>query len=221
MSVKIWARSTLAIALLAASGAVFAQSTPQSSDPSVDSIVNALKSNNNQNSDEATRALRPGAASMATTAPMSAPDASPSPAPAAAASASPKPRASVTRPHRPRVARSTDRASTSMTINFEFNSDQISGDSQRTMATLAEALASPQLSDRKFTVVGHTDAKGSGAYNLSLSERRAASVRAYLVEHGIDADRLTAEGKGESQLLNPRNPNSGVNRRVEIIATGR
>ncbi|MBS0231395.1 MAG: OmpA family protein [Proteobacteria bacterium] len=221
MSVKTWARSSLAIALLAASGAVFAQSAQQSNEPTVDSIVNALKSNNNQGSDEATRALRPGAASMATTAPMSAPDASPAPAPAAAASAAPKPKPSVTRPHRARVARSADRASTDMTINFEFNSDQIAGDSQQTMATLATALASPQLADRRFTVVGHTDAKGSASYNQALSDRRAEAVRAYLVAHGIAADRLTAEGKGESELVNPRNPDSAQNRRVEIIATGR
>lgn len=218
MSVKTWIRGTMAIALLASSGAVFAQSN-QGSEPTVDSIVNALKSNNNQTQDEQTRALRPGAASMATTAPAAAPDASPAPTPAAAPK--PKPKPNVSRPHRSAAAVSSDRASTSMTINFEFNSDRISGDSQRVMATLATALASSQLADRRFTVVGHTDAKGSEAYNMSLSERRAAAVRAYLVEHGIDADRLTSEGKGESQLLNPRNPNSGVNRRVEIVATGR
>lgn len=218
MSVKTWIRGTMAIALLASSGAVFAQSN-QGSEPTVDSIVNALKSNNNQTQDEQTRALRPGAASMATTAPAAAPDASPAPTPAAAPR--PKPRPNVSRPHRSGAAVSTDRASTSMTINFEFNSDRISEDSQRVMATLATALASSQLADRRFTVVGHTDAKGSDAYNMSLSERRAAAVRAYLVEHGIAADRLTSEGKGESQLLNPRNPNSGVNRRVEIVATGR
>lgn len=218
MSVKTWIRGTLAIALLASSGAVFAQST-QGNEPTVDSIVNALRSNNNQAQDDQTRALRPGAASMATTAPAAAPDAAP--APASAAAPKPKPKPTVSRPHRSNVAVSSNRASTSMTINFEFNSDRISGDSQHVMATLAEALASPQLADRRFAVVGHTDAKGSATYNMSLSERRAAAVRAYLVEHGIDASRLTAEGMGESQLLNPRNPNSGVNRRVEIVATGR
>ena len=189
MSVKTWARSSLAIALLAASGAVFAQSAQQSNEPTVDSIVNALKSNNNQNSDEATRALRPGAASMAT-----------APAPAPAAPAKP--------------------ASINMQINFEYNSAEIAGSSEKTMATLAKALASPQLEGRKFTVIGHTDASGSAAYNKALSDRRAAAVRRYLTENGVAASRLKAVGKGESQLLNNDDPDAAENRRVEIQATG-
>ena len=215
MKFRMLIRGVLAVAILAASGGAFAQSA----EPTVDSSVNALKSNDNQNSDEATRALRPGAASMATTAPSAAPDASPAPAPSVAAA--PRSRATASRPNRARVARSRSRASTDMTINFEFNSDQISASSQQTMATLATALASPQLEDRRFTVVGHTDAKGSAVYNRALSERRAEAVRAYLVAHGIAADRLVAEGKGESELINTRNPGSAQNRRVEIIATGR
>lgn len=216
MSVKTWVRSALAIAILATSGGVFAQST-QGGEPTVDSIVNALKSNNNPTETEQTRALRPGAASMATTAPSAAPDAAP--APAATAAAAPKPK--VTRPRRAHASSTADQGSVTMRINFEFNSDQISGDSQGSMATLAEALASPQLEDRRFTVVGHTDAKGSAVYNRALSERRAAAVRTYLIAHGIAADRLTAVGKGKSQLLNARDPYAAENRRVEIIATGR
>ena len=220
MSVKNWIRNALAIALLASSGAVFAQST-QAAEPTVDSIVNALKSNNQTQSDEQTRALRPGAASMATTASSAAPDAAPAPAAAPAAAASPRPKPRPNRTHRARIAQTADRASTDMSINFECDSARIAGDSARAMATLAEALASPQLADRRFTIVGHTDAKGPAAYNQALSARRADAVRAYLIDHGIAADRLSAQGKGKSQLLNPRNPNGAENRRVEIIATGR
>ena len=88
------------------------------------------------------------------------------------------------------------------------------------MATLAKALASPQLESRSFTVVGHTDAKGSAGYNKALSDRRAAAVRRYLVNNGVAASRLRAIGKGESQLLNANDPEAGENRRVEIQATG-
>ena len=50
-----------------------------------------------------------------------------------------------------------------------------------------------------ITVVGHADRFGSNAYNQSLSERRAAAVKTYLVGKGIDANRFTVEGKGETQ----------------------
>lgn len=111
-------------------------------------------------------------------------------------------------------------ASINMQINFDYNSAAISGSSERTMATLAKALASPQLEGRKFTVIGHTDAKGSATYNKSLSDRRAAAVRSYLMNNGVASSRLKAIGKGESQLLNNDDPNAAENRRVEIQATG-
>lgn len=111
-------------------------------------------------------------------------------------------------------------ASINMQINFEYNSAEIAGSSARTMATLAKALASPQLEGRRFTVIGHTDASGSAAYNKALSDRRAAAVRNYLIENGVASSRLKAAGKGESQLLNSDDPNAAENRRVEIQATG-
>ena len=111
-------------------------------------------------------------------------------------------------------------ASINMQINFEYNSAEIAGSSEKTMATLAKALASPQLEGRKFTVIGHTDASGSAAYNKALSDRRAAAVRRYLTENGVAASRLKAVGKGESQLLNNDDPDAAENRRVEIQATG-
>ncbi|QDA56274.1 OmpA family protein [Thermomonas aquatica] len=111
-------------------------------------------------------------------------------------------------------------ASINMQINFEYNSAEIAGSSEKTMATLAKALASPQLEGRKFTVIGHTDASGSAAYNKALSDRRAAAVRRYLMDNGVAAARLKAMGKGESQLLNSEDPDAAENRRVEIQATG-
>jgi len=158
--------------------------------PSVDSIIDSLKADTPAAGPGQTRALRPGAASMST---------APAPAPAPAKA---KP------------------ASINMHINFEYNSAEIAGSSARTMASLAQALSSPQLANRRFTVIGHTDASGSAAYNKSLSDRRAAAVRRYLTENGVAASRLKAMGKGESQLINNDDPNAAENRRVEILATG-
>ena len=118
------------------------------------------------------------------------------------------------------AAKPAKAASINMQINFDFNSDRISGSSEQTMANLAKALVSPQLENRSFTVIGHTDAKGSAGYNKALSDRRAAAVRRYLVEHGVATTRLRAVGKGESQLLNAEDPEGAENRRVEILATG-
>jgi outer membrane protein OmpA-like peptidoglycan-associated protein len=68
------------------------------------------------------------------------------------------------------------------------------------------------------TVEGHTDAIGSDAYNQGLSERRANAVRDVLVEqHGIDVNRVSAVGYGESRPVADNDSESGraINRRVE------
>ena len=70
----------------------------------------------------------------------------------------------------------------------------------------------------KFTVEGHTDSVGSEKLNQQLSEKRANSVRDFLIKEGIAADRLTAVGYGESRPIASNNTRAGrtQNRRVEI-----
>ena len=71
--------------------------------------------------------------------------------------------------------------------------------------------------DQKVVIEGHTDAVGTEQYNEELSQRRAQSVRSYLVAmHGIDGSRLQAVGLGEHNPLPGRNPLAGENRRVQF-----
>ncbi|MCI5210706.1 MAG: OmpA family protein [Candidatus Electrothrix sp. ATG2] len=70
----------------------------------------------------------------------------------------------------------------------------------------------------RIQLIGHTDAAGSRGYNRALSMRRAYSAARYLTQvHGIPPQRIIPIGMGEDQLLDPYNPLSGVNRRVEIV----
>jgi outer membrane protein OmpA-like peptidoglycan-associated protein len=67
-------------------------------------------------------------------------------------------------------------------------------------------------------VIGHTDSKGSDAYNQALSERRASSVAAYLLSQGLEPGKLTSEGRGESEPVadNATEEGRAKNRRVEL-----
>jgi outer membrane protein OmpA-like peptidoglycan-associated protein len=72
---------------------------------------------------------------------------------------------------------------------------------------------------RNVEIEGHTDNVGSDDYNQGLSQRRADSVKAYLVQQGIGSQRIVASGKGESQPITDNESASGrqQNRRVEVI----
>lgn len=99
-------------------------------------------------------------------------------------------------------------------ITFEKNSDNLTKQAQSNLSEFAAALKDPRLSRASFSVEGHTDASGSDVYNLTLSKRRANSVRQFLVSLGVKPDKLTATGFGE---FSPRtkNPLDKINRRVE------
>ena len=103
-------------------------------------------------------------------------------------------------------------------ILFETNSDKIKATSLSAVNVIADYLkANPTV---KLKVIGHTDNIGDEANNLSLSERRAKSVVKELVDfYGIDAGRLSTEGKGESQPIGDNSTAEGKaqNRRVEFI----
>jgi len=86
-------------------------------------------------------------------------------------------------------------------------------------AILDRAVATlKRRSDIKVEVAAHTDSSGSDAYNLALSDRRAASAMAYLESHGISASRLSSKGYGESQPITSNATKEGraQNRRVEL-----
>jgi outer membrane protein OmpA-like peptidoglycan-associated protein len=108
-------------------------------------------------------------------------------------------------------------ASFDITLNFPFNSAEITADSREKLGRVAKALTDPSTTKMNIMVSGHTDAQGSAEYNQLLSERRAQAVRQFLIsEHRIEPNRLVAKGYGKSQLLLPSDPYNDLNRRVQF-----
>ena len=108
-----------------------------------------------------------------------------------------------------------------MRIQFEFGSAALTDSARAVLNELGAALQSAQLSAYQFSLVGHTDAVGSDAANLKLSQARARSVKDYLIsQFHIDPARLEASGVGEADLADPSDPNNGINRRVVITNIG-
>ncbi|MBO0330803.1 OmpA family protein [[Muricauda] lutisoli] len=102
------------------------------------------------------------------------------------------------------------------TILFDTGKSSIKAESTSVMVDIIQILN--EYPNAKFTVEGHTDSVGSESLNQRLSEERANSVRDFLIDKGIDADRLSAIGYGEAKPIATNNTRAGraQNRRVEI-----
>ena len=99
-------------------------------------------------------------------------------------------------------------------VNFAFNSATVPESAYEMIDVVAQLMQeSPEI---KVRIEGHTDAVGTVAYNVSLSERRALSVGEYLVKKGIDPSRLQLVGKGMAEPLT-RNKYDAANRRVQFV----
>jgi OOP family OmpA-OmpF porin len=101
-------------------------------------------------------------------------------------------------------------------VNFDFDKSEIRPDASVILEEAASILSGKP--DVQVRVEGYTDATGPEAYNQGLSERRANSVRTYLVEHGIAEAQLTSVGFGESNPIATNDTREGraLNRRVEL-----
>jgi outer membrane protein OmpA-like peptidoglycan-associated protein len=102
---------------------------------------------------------------------------------------------------------------------FETDRAELKGGSANHLDKLAAFLV--RYPDRDVIIEGYTDDIGSEDYNFDLSQRRAESVRGYLMSQGIATSRMSASGKGESSPVASNSDATGrqMNRRVEVVIT--
>jgi OOP family OmpA-OmpF porin len=104
-------------------------------------------------------------------------------------------------------------------VNFDYDKATIRPEAHAVLDTVGRVLTKwPGL---QIEIGGHTDSRGSDAYNQSLSQRRAASVRTYLLAHfsQFKPTQITSKGYGESVPIAPNDTpaNMQLNRRVEFV----
>ncbi|MBR0718535.1 OmpA family protein [Bradyrhizobium liaoningense] len=111
-----------------------------------------------------------------------------------------------------------DKPNIDLEITFDYNSANISAKSLPSVQALGRALTNPDLKGSTFVVAGHTDAAGGESYNQDLSERRADSIKRYLIDkYSIPATDLVTVGYGKSKLKDPSQPMAEANRRVQVV----
>lgn len=103
------------------------------------------------------------------------------------------------------------------TTAFSHDGAGISDEQQSLLSSVVESLN--QINYQKLTVVGHTDSSGQLAYNNKLSQQRAEQVKAFLLQQGLSAERVTAKGRGPAEPVADNNTVQGraENRRVELV----
>jgi peptidoglycan-associated lipoprotein len=106
-------------------------------------------------------------------------------------------------------------------VFFEFDSAEMSPDGQAILAKNAETMK--QFSTWVVSIEGHCDERGTAEYNLALGERRALSVRQYLVSLGIAADRLRTVSYGKEFPFDPGHSETAWarNRRANFVVTAK
>jgi len=105
-------------------------------------------------------------------------------------------------------------------VLFDFNKYTLKPDARERLAKISGiVLAYPDL---KLEIEGHTDSIGSDEYNQELSEKRAESVRGYLVSSGVKPDHVSATGLGKANPVADNSTAAGrkLNRRVDMIVSG-
>ena len=106
-------------------------------------------------------------------------------------------------------------------ILFDYDSARSKPSSYKSLDQISVVLLDESLAQSKIMLNGHTDAAGSRLYNQDLSERRALSVKRYLIEYGgVPGNRLVVAGFGEDRLRDEYDPLNAINRRVEIVNLG-
>jgi len=126
--------------------------------------------------------------------------------------------------------RTTQRVTFSADALFDFDKATLRPAGRVALDEFSDKLGNISLEG--ITAIGHTDRFGSDSYNQLLSERRAEAVKSYLVDRGIEANRITTEGRGETQPVTPAGQCLGSrntkvvaclqpDRRVEVEVTGR
>lgn len=115
------------------------------------------------------------------------------------------------------------KAAVALNVFYAFNSATILDDYYADLDKLGSLLNAPQYRAYRIQIEGYTDSVGSDHYNQGLSERRAASVKRYLVQRfNIDPQRLVVKGYGESRPRASNDTDEGrrQNRRVEVVNIG-
>ena len=104
-------------------------------------------------------------------------------------------------------------------LNFDFDKSVVK---PQYFELLRNVKDYAEQNDFRLTIIGHTDSKGTDAYNMALGMRRAVAVRDKLIEFGLDPARvLSVESRGESEPIAPNDTEQGrfENRRIEFKAT--
>jgi outer membrane protein OmpA-like peptidoglycan-associated protein len=111
-----------------------------------------------------------------------------------------------------------EKPSIDLEITFDYNSANLSQKAMPAVAELGKALSNPDFKGTTFVLAGHTDAMGGETYNQDLSERRADTLKKYLMDkYKISAADLVTVGYGKTRLKDPNDPNGAENRRVQVV----